>query len=279
MKLARIAVLTVALGAGGFAALLVARQDSGSAPPPPAPQIATIDVLVAAADIGIGNKLAIGDVRWQNWPEAATGPFIRKSDDPDAISHLAGSIARASFSVGEPILESKLIKADGAGYMAAILPSGRRAESVEISPESGAGGFILPNDRVDVILTARDSLAQKNGIDAYRVETLLTNVRALAIDQTVEEKSGQRVVVGPRPWISVRRRPSGSRSRAGKASCRSRCAASPTCANKSLRSMCHRPITRSRFTAGLLMSSDSAARFGAIRLAGTFAESAARWSI
>jgi pilus assembly protein CpaB len=196
MKLARIAVLTVALGAGGFAALLVARQDSGSAPPPPAPQIATLDVLVAAAEIGIGNKLTTADVRWQTWPEAATGPFIRKSDDPDAISHLAGSIARASFSVGEPILESKLIKADGAGYMAAILPSGRRAESVEISPESGAGGFILPNDRVDVILTARDSLAQKNGIDAYRVETLLTNVRALAIDQTVEEKSGQRVVVG-----------------------------------------------------------------------------------
>jgi pilus assembly protein CpaB len=205
MNVGRIAVLALALGAGGFAALLVARQDSGSAPesPPPAPQIATTDVLVATADIGIGNKLAAADVRWQIWPEASAGPFIRKADDPDAIGHLTGAIARASFSAGEPIGESKLIRADGAGYMAAILPSGRRAESVEISPESGAGGFILPNDRVDVILTARDSVAQKNSIEAYRVETVLTNVRVLAIDQTVEEKSGQRVVVGRTATLDV----------------------------------------------------------------------------
>jgi pilus assembly protein CpaB len=92
------------------------------------------------------------------------------------------------------VRDSKLIKADGSGFMAAILPSGMRAISTDITPETGAGGFILPNDRVDVILSRRDRDTDKGGSDT--AETILTNVRVLAIDQTVEEKNGQRVVVG-----------------------------------------------------------------------------------
>ena len=81
--------------------------------------------------------------------------------------------------------------------MAAILPAGMRAISTEISPETGAGGFILPNDHVDVILSRRDKEAEKAaGVEVHTSETILTNVRVLAIDQTVEEKNGQRVVVG-----------------------------------------------------------------------------------
>ena len=137
-------------------------------------------------------------MRWQTWPAAAAGAnFIRKNDRPDAIEQLAGSIARAPFVAGEPIREAKLIKAKGSGFMAAILPSGMRAVSTEISPETGAGGFILPNDRVDVILSRRDREAEKAaGVEVHTSETILTNVRVLAIDQTVEEKNGQRVVVG-----------------------------------------------------------------------------------
>jgi pilus assembly protein CpaB len=89
------------------------------------------------------------------------------------------------------------VKANGSGYMAAILPSGMRAISVEISPETGAGGFILPNDHVDVILSRRDKAAEKAvGSEVHTSEVILNNVRVLAIDQNVEEKNGQRVVVG-----------------------------------------------------------------------------------
>ena len=110
----------------------------------------------------MGQTVSPGDMHWQAWPaSAATGNFIRKNDRPDAIEELAGSIARAPFVAGEPIREAKLIKAKGSGYMAAILPSGMRAVSTEISPETGAGGFILPNDRVDVILSRRDRDAEK----------------------------------------------------------------------------------------------------------------------
>ena len=118
----------------------------------------------------MGTAVAAQDLHWQPWPAAAAGPtFIRKSDRPDAIEQLAGAIARAPFSAGEPIREAKLIKANGSGFMAAILPSGMRAVSTEISPETGAGGFILPNDHVDVILSRRDREAEKaTGVEVAR---------------------------------------------------------------------------------------------------------------
>ncbi|MFL6799616.1 MAG: Flp pilus assembly protein CpaB [Xanthobacteraceae bacterium] len=198
MKPARIIVLVIAVVAGGIAALLAGRSD---APPPaltPVAQLETTDVLIAANDIGLGNRVSAEDLRWQTWPASGAGAnFVRKSERPDAINQLAGSIARAPFSAGEPIREAKLVKANGSGYLAAILPAGMRAISVEISPETGAGGFILPNDHVDVILSRRDKLAEKQmGVETHVSQVILSNVRVLAIDQAVEEKNGQRVVVG-----------------------------------------------------------------------------------
>jgi pilus assembly protein CpaB len=199
MKAARLVVLTVAIAAGGVAAMLAGRSEK---PPEvknaPAPQIATVEVLVAKSDIGMGQTVSPGDVRWQEWPAAAaTGNFIRKTDRPNAVETLSGSIARYPFVNGEPIREAKLVNSKGSGFMAAILPAGMRAISTQISPETGAGGFILPNDHVDVILTRRDQAADKAaGGDTHSSETVLTNVRVLAIDQNVQEKDGQKVVVG-----------------------------------------------------------------------------------
>jgi pilus assembly protein CpaB len=160
-------------------------------------------VLIAKGDIGMGTAVSAENFDWQAWPAATTGgSYITKKDHPNAIEELKGSITRAPFTAGEPIREAKLIKANGAaGYMAAILPSGMRAVSTEISPETGAGGFILPNDRVDVILSRRPSDNRRGAQPTS--ETILTNVRVLAIDQTVEEKDGQRVVVGKTATIEL----------------------------------------------------------------------------
>src|SRR5262245_11428268 len=115
MKPARIIVLVIAIVAGGIAALLAGRSDPPAAPIPVA-SLETTDVLVAGPDIGLGHAVAEKDLRWQMWPAAAAGAnLIRKSARPDAIRDLAGSIARAPFSAGEPIRESKLIKANGSG--------------------------------------------------------------------------------------------------------------------------------------------------------------------
>jgi pilus assembly protein CpaB len=198
MKAARLVVLGIAIAAGGLAAMLAG---GNSEPPKPAPvaeappQMDTVDILIAKSDIGLGNVVSAGDLAWQPWPSSANGAnFITRKAQPDALEQLAGSIARAPFVAGEPIREAKLVKAKGSGFMAAILPQGMRAVSTEISPENGAGGFILPNDRVDVILTRREKDPQTN--ETRPSETVLSNVRVLAIDQNVEEKGGQKVVVG-----------------------------------------------------------------------------------
>lgn len=197
MKAARLLVLLIAVASGVGAVYLVRSSPEPAAPQAAArnPQLATTDVLVAAEDIGIGHSMAGPKLRWQTWPaDAARSPnFIRKLDRPDAISQLTGAISRAPFSSGEPIREDKLIKANGSGYLAAVLPTGLRAISISISPETGVGGFILPNDRVDVILIRA---VKTGGAEAYVSETILANVQILAIDQTIEEKNGAKVVVG-----------------------------------------------------------------------------------
>ena len=194
MKAARVVVLTVALAAGGVAALLAGRSERAPAPKAEAPKFDTVEILVAKSDIARGQSLSASEVIWQAWPATtAAGNFIRKSDRPKALENLTGMIVRAPFVAGEPIREAKLVNAKGSGFMAAILPSGMRAVSTQISPETGAGGFILPNDRVDVIMTPR-SRDDKGG--ERTSETFLRNIRVLAIDQTVEEKNGQKVVVG-----------------------------------------------------------------------------------
>jgi pilus assembly protein CpaB len=205
MNTARIIVLTIALGAGGIAAYLASGSDK---PPPtqPVAQLQTVDVLVAKSDIGLGQSVTPDDLQWQTWPAAtASNSFIRRNERPDATTQIVGSIARAPFIAGEPIREPKLVKANGSGFMAAILPTGMRAVSTEISPETGAGGFILPNDRVDVILSKREKNPDRAGpSDVVNSEIILANVRVLAIDQAPKEKDGQNAVVGKTVTLELR---------------------------------------------------------------------------
>lgn len=207
MKPARIIVLVVALAAGGVAAMLASGNRQPEAPkgPPPPPPLATVDVLVAKSDLNAGQVVGAGDVGWQTWPAASAGSnFIRKSDRPDAVKDFVGAIVRAQIMAGEPIRDSKVVAGKGGGFMAAILPHGMRAVSMDISPESGAGGFILPNDHVDVVLTRRDKATEKiTGVEKFISETVLKNVRVLAVDQNVEEKDGQKVVVGKTATIEL----------------------------------------------------------------------------
>src|SRR5665811_540374 len=117
MKAARLVVLTVAVAAGGVAAMLAGRSEK---PPEvktaPVVRIATVDVLVAKSDIGMGQTVSPVDVQWQEWPaNAATGNFIRKSDRPNAIETLSGSIARYPFVGGDRLAADEWIARDGPG--------------------------------------------------------------------------------------------------------------------------------------------------------------------
>lgn len=199
MKAARLVVLGVALAAGGFAAYLASgHREASPPPPPPQPPLATVEILVAKNDLGRGQLIGESDIGWQVWPEvAAASSFVRKASRPDAMSQFVGAVVRIPVAAGEPIRDPAVVFAKGSGFLAAVLTQGMRAVAMEVSAENGAGGFILPDDHVDVILTRRDKASEKiTGVEKYTSEAILRNVRVLAIDQAVEEKAGQKVVVG-----------------------------------------------------------------------------------
>jgi len=210
MNTARIIVLVISIAAGGLAIWLLNSPEPKPVVQAPEVKIDTVDVLVAKSDIQLGQTVTADDLQWQTWPAAnASAAYVRRNDRPEAATQIAGSIARVAFIAGEPIRELKLVKGPSSGIMAAILPSGMRAISTEISLESGASGFILPNDHVDIIQSRREKnvAASANGAPAQdRVVSLiiLSNIRVLAIDQTVEEKNGQKVVVGKTATLELR---------------------------------------------------------------------------
>ncbi len=207
MKLARLVVLGVALAAGGAAMFFVGGGQKAMAPIiqalPAAPQIETDDVLTAARDLPMGTLVAEPDFSWTTWPRTAVNPgMMKRADAPNIITDIKGSVTRGSFIQGEPIRREKLVKGPNAGFMSAILPSGSRAVAINIDAQgsTSAGGFILPNDRVDVLRTFREDETLK---DAYTTETLLANVRVLAIGQNIQEKNGQPVVIGSNATLEV----------------------------------------------------------------------------
>jgi pilus assembly protein CpaB len=198
MKAARLVVLGVAVAAGGIAAYLAAGRKSP--PPPPvvaaAPPMQTVEVLVAKSDLSRGQVIQNQDIGWQSWPkDAANSNFIKKSDRPDAINDFAGAIVRVAMLAGDPIRGPYVVMAKGSGFMAAILPKGMRAVAVDITAVSSAGGFILPDDRVDVVLTRRER-SGASGNEKTTSDTILRNVRVLAVDQSVDEKADTKVILG-----------------------------------------------------------------------------------
>jgi pilus assembly protein CpaB len=201
MKAARLLVLGVAVAAGGIAAYL-ASGGKPAAPPPPQvaapPPMETVEVLVSKVDLNRGDVVGEQDVGWQTWPAAAANPsFIKKANRPDAMKDFVGAIVRVAMVAGDPIRDPYVVMAKGSGFLAAVLPKGMRAVSVDISPDSGAGGFILPDDRVDVLVTRRDRAAEKaTGVEKFTSDTILRNARVLAIDQAIDEKAGTKTVIG-----------------------------------------------------------------------------------
>ncbi len=200
MKAARLVVLGVAVAAGGIAAYLAA---GSKAPPPPPPVAAaqpleTVEVLVAKSDLSRGQVIESQEIDWQTWPKAAANAnFIKKSERPDAINDFVGGIVRVAMLAGDPIRAPDVVMAKGSGFMAAILPKGMRAVAIDISAVTSAGGFILPDDRVDVVLTRRDKAAEKStGVEKFVSDTILRNVRVLAVDQTIDQKGDSKVALG-----------------------------------------------------------------------------------
>jgi pilus assembly protein CpaB len=188
LKPANVALLAVAILAGGAAAFLAMQQPPAAGPAvtasiaPPAPDAIVVQepmakVLVAKADINIGERLSDESVEWIDWPQDALRAEFMTAEAADAATGVDNAVARYEFVAGEPIREAKLTRA-AEGFLSAVLDPGTRAVAVAVSAESASGGFVLPNDRVDVVHTISVNDRQVSA-------TILSNIRVLAINSSL----------------------------------------------------------------------------------------------
>lgn len=199
-------------------------------------------VLVAAKDLQPGQRLTEGDLAWKDWPvdevnpafitdgttplpsaEAADGAVPAAARPEGAVASVTraandlatggakadyvGSVVREPILAGEPIVSRKIVRAGDSGYMAAYLEPGMRAMAIRVTVETAAGGFILPGDRVDVLLTRETNLsnmgAQEGDRSKFASSTVMQNIKVLAIDQSTRAGDDEQAVVGATATLEV----------------------------------------------------------------------------
>ena len=245
MKPARIVVICVAAVAAIGLALVVRAMGSRDGEPTTvasaaveAPRMAR--VLVAARDLHPGKRLDAADMEWKDWPldglnptyitdgsvplpateaaDAAETPenqvegavegaarVVERVAGTGAQADYVGAVVREAFVAGEPIVVRKIVRAGDSGFLAAYLEPGMRAMAIRVSVETAAGGFILPGDRVDVIMTRelRNNNQEGGSAQRHMTTTVMQNVKVLAVDQTTEASDDAQSVVGATATLEV----------------------------------------------------------------------------
>lgn len=235
-----VVICIAAVAAIGLALVVRAMGSSGqavsTAAAAPAPVMAK--VLVAATDLPPGKRLSDADLTWKDWPVDQVNPaFVTDGSTPlpaveakpadadkakdetaakgavarvtraanelatgGAKADFVGAVVREPILAGEPIVARKIVRAGEGGFMAAYLEPGMRAMAIRVTVETAAGGFILPGDRVDLVLTRETNLGNMATADAQRSKftsaTVLQNIKVLAIDQTTRAADDANTVVG-----------------------------------------------------------------------------------
>jgi len=149
-----------------------------------------IQVLVAAKDLSLGSEINAGDLKWQTWPgEKAFAGAIVRTEEQKAEEALQGRLIQR-VAAGQPMLQSYIFKEGKGNVVAAMLDKGMRAVAIPVKADTMAGGFIVPGDTVDVILTYKVSIdrEQKSAetesyLRSYVSETILKNIKVMAVDQ------------------------------------------------------------------------------------------------
>lgn len=223
----RLAILIVAAVCSIGLGFLVLKMAGGNKPAPPpvvaaAPggEVTMQKVLVAKRDLKVGERVTAAEVAWQPWPPGAVNEsFITDGaarpipnaaaaatekvmeavlPDSAAMAAIEGSIVREPIFASEPIVQRKLVRGGEGGYMSVMLEPGMRAVAVPVTVETGVGGFVLPNDHVDVLLNekveTKDAEGGSRNVATSRV--IMRNVRVLAIDQATEPEKDARSMVG-----------------------------------------------------------------------------------
>jgi pilus assembly protein CpaB len=182
--------------AGGTAMLVrswLAQQHTTEATAAPPPPVLQKSILVARSAVARGQILKPADLAWNVWPEAGIDRSYIQSGtkQPDSF---AGWVAREPFGPGEPISEAKIVSPGDRGFLAAVLRPGMRAVSVPVTATSGISGLVFPGDQVDILVSETLPAPDDKGTAHKGAETVLHDVRVLAVDQKLESKSGEAIV-------------------------------------------------------------------------------------
>jgi pilus assembly protein CpaB len=200
MNLRTVVLLAVALAVAGLTALLVngwlaGQKGAVEAKAPAAPAVAAPpppEILVAKKAMPAGTFVKPDELEWRAWPrEGLTEAYLVKGKASE--KDLAGAVVRSHLYAGEPITTSRVVHPGEQGFLAAVLDPGKRAVAIPVDGTSGVSGFVFPGDFVDVILTIKRTVTAEGseGSEMRQFsETLLTDVRVLAIDQTLDNDSG-----------------------------------------------------------------------------------------
>ncbi|MGE0830097.1 MAG: Flp pilus assembly protein CpaB [Hyphomonadaceae bacterium] len=191
MSARQLIILAVAFIAAIGALLVIRGMNSNSTPAPATAAVAGQQVLVAARDIPQGAALTGADLAWRVFPQESVGDqFVTEGARPQALTELQNAVTRRAFARGEPITQTSVVMPDGRGFMAAQLEPGMRAVAIQIDPASSAGGFIQPNDHVDVVLSTKvDVEVNHSTRQEVRSSVILSDVRVLALDDRVDTQS------------------------------------------------------------------------------------------
>jgi pilus assembly protein CpaB len=163
-----------------------------SAKAPPVQGPVTTAILVARKALPAGTFVKPEDVRWQPWPEGSIDPSYVKQDQRDPAS-FTGAVVRRGIVAGEPITDARVVKPGDRGFLAVVLSPGSRAVSVPVTVSSAISGLVFPGDRVDLILSHRSAEAGEHskGESILASETVLENVRVIAMDQSTDDQKGK----------------------------------------------------------------------------------------
>lgn len=196
-------ILGLAIGAAGMTGVFshqwlaaqraVQLRAEASSPAAQVPQLAMSEVLVAGKDIAVGSFIRADDLVWRAWPsDAVSADYVKP--ETGSMEDFAGAVARSKIFANEPITLARVVHPGEQGFLAAVLEPGMRAVSVPVDASSGIAGFVFPGDRVDVLLSYRiNGQESSEGLGNVRhfSSTLLSAVRVLAVDQSIDNVDGE----------------------------------------------------------------------------------------
>jgi pilus assembly protein CpaB len=192
-----VGAMIVALGAAFGVNQLMRGSAAPEARAAAAPEVEGPKVLVATRAMPVGTILTAESLRFQPWPEGLVRNDAYYVEGQADMNALVGSVVRIALPAGSPVTRGSLVNPNDRGFLAAALGPGMRAVTVPLSPDQGVGGFVFPGDRVDVIVSIEIQNEQDSNIKLFTSETIVRNLRVLAVDQNTNPGNGQGGTVTP----------------------------------------------------------------------------------